>query len=93
MLVFGMFDLYICPARYIKKYTLDHINNLIYDLMLMTKDFNNKHSDPNTIMFMGKKPLFALIKWGERAYNLSLGDEKPFLSEPCLKSSIFPTNC
>ena len=60
--------------------------------MLMTKEFNNKYSDSNTMMFMGKKPLFALIKWRERAYNLSLGVEKPFSSEPFLKASILSTN-
>ena len=43
--------------------------------MLMTKEFNNKYSDSNTIAFMGKKPLFALMKWRERAYNLSLDVE------------------
>ena len=60
--------------------------------MLMTKEFNNKHSYLNTIMFMGKKHLFELIKWRERAYNLSLGVEKPFSSEPFLKAPRFPTN-
>ena len=58
----------------------------------MTKEFNNKYSDSNTIIFMGKKPLFALMKWRERAYNLRLRVEKPFSSEPCLKASIFPIN-
>ena len=58
--------------------------------MLMTKEFNNKHSDSNRMMFMGKKHLFALIKRRERAYNLSLGVEKPFSSDIFLKSSRFP---
>ena len=75
-----MFDLYRCPAIYTTKYTLDHSNKIIYDLMLMIKEFNNKHSDSNTMMFMGKKPLFSLIKWRERTYNLILGVEKPFSS-------------
>ena len=63
--------------------------------MLMNKEFNNKYSDSNTIIFMGKKYLFSLMKWRERerAYNLSLGVEKPFPSEPFLKASIFPMNC
>ena len=65
---------------------------LVYDLMLMTKEFNTKYNDSNTMIFMGKKPLFALIKWRDRAYNLSLGVEKPFSSEPFLKSSSLPTN-
>ena len=60
--------------------------------MSITKELNNKHSDSNTIMFMGNKPLFSLIKWRERAKNLSLGVEKPFSSEPYLKASRFPTN-
>ena len=59
----------------------------------MTKEFNNKYSDLNTIIFMGNKPLFALMKWIEITYNLILGVEKPFSSEPCLKASNFPTNC
>ena len=61
--------------------------------MLITKEFNNKHSDSNTVIFMGNKPSFSLIKWRERAYNLSLGVEKPFSSEPYLKASSFPINC
>ena len=59
----------------------------------MTKEFNNQHIDSNTVMFMGNKPLFALTKWSEKEYNVSLGVEKPFSSEPCLKASSFPTNC
>ena len=62
MLAFGVFDLHIFPAGYTIKHTLDQSNKLFYDLMLVTKEFNNKHSDSNTIMFMGKKPLPALIK-------------------------------
>ena len=57
-----MFDLHRCPARYTKKHTLDQSNKLVYDLMLMTKEFNNKYSDFNTMIFMGNKPSFALIK-------------------------------
>ena len=76
-----------------QKHPLYQSNKLVYDLMLMNKEFNNKHSDSNTMMFIGKKPLFSLIKWRERAYNLSLGVEKPFSSEHCLKASRFPTNC
>ena len=49
-----------------QKHPLDQSNKLVYDLMLMNKEFNNKHSDSNTMMFMGKKNLFALIKWRER---------------------------
>ena len=76
---------------YDKQHTLDQSKNLVYDVMLMTKEF--KHSDSNTMMFMGNKPLFALIKWRERAYKISLGVEKPLSSEPCLKASSLPTNC
>ena len=61
--------------------------------MLMTKEFNSKYSDSNTIIFMRKKPLFALMKWRERAYNLTLVVEKPFSSETFLKASILSTNC
>ena len=59
----------------------------------MAKEFNNKYCDSNTMIFMEKKPLFAFIKWRERAYNLRIGVEKPFLSEPCLTASSLPTNC
>ena len=52
-----------------KKHPLDQSNKLVYDLMLMNKEFNNKHSDSNTMMFMGKKNLFALIKWREREHT------------------------
>ena len=79
---------------YKKQQTIDQSNKLVYDLMLMTKEFNNKHNDSNTVMFMGKKPLFTLIKWRERAYNLSLGVENPsqmnLSSKPqdCLLTSL-----
>ena len=69
-----------------KQRIIDQSNKLVYDPMLMTKEFNNKHSDSNTMMFMGKKLLFPLIEWRERAYNLSLGVEKPFSNEPFLRA-------
>ena len=47
----------------------------------------------NTIIFTGKNPLFALMKLIKRAYNLILGVEEPFSSEPFLKASSFPINC
>ena len=61
-----------------KQHIIDQRNKLAYGPMLMNKEFNNGYSDSNTIIFMEKKPLFALMKWRERAFNLSLGLEKPF---------------
>ena len=92
-MIFRVFDLHRCHARYTKKHTLNHSNMLAYDLMLMTKEFNNKYSDSNTIVFMWKKHSFALIKMEREKYNQSLGVEKHFSSEPCLKASNLPTNC
>ena len=92
-MVFGVSDFHKCPARYTTKHTLYHSNKLVYDRMLMNKEFNNKYSDSNTIIFMGKKPLFSLMKWRDRSYNLILVVEKLFSSEPCLKVPRFPTSC
>ena len=49
--------------------------------MLKTKELNNGYNDSNTIIFMGKKPLFSLMKWRGRAYSVILGVEKPFSNE------------
>ena len=68
-MVFRVFDIHRCPTRYTTKNTLDQSNKLVYNLMLMTKEFNNKYSDSNTMIFMGKKHLFALIKWREREHT------------------------
>ena len=72
---------------------IDGTNTIQARLWKGNNNADGVHCSQPTMMFMGKKPLFALIKWRERAYNLSLGVEKPFSSEPFLKASSFPTNC
>ena len=47
-LVFGGLYLYGCPARYTTKTHTNQSNKLAYDLMSMTKEFNNKHDDNQT---------------------------------------------
>ena len=71
---------------------IDGTNTIQARLWKGSSNGDGVHLSQPTMMFMGKKPLFALIKWRERAYNLSIGVEKPFSSEPCLKASIFPIN-
>ena len=57
--------------------------------MLMTKEFNNKIYDNNTIYFMGKEPIFALNN-KEEFYNLCLSVDV-LLHKANILSPIAPT--
>ena len=61
-LIFRVFDLHRCSSRYTTKHTLDQSNKLLYDLMLMTKEFNNKHSDSKHNDVHGKKTFIFINK-------------------------------